>query len=171
LIAATQNQRIKQMNKIDTLRQLVADIGKTQRSYHEFFPGFADSIVLEVGRYLGEPASVALCSAENQFSFDEQYRHEGLGFEDGRYRIPLMVRLMNLADEGCLILRVKVFFTKEGDTMSAHIKGEKSISFQAGCFDDLNKYIFDHLVAIFSSNAWFHGNRTEYSGSNIGFTV
>lgn len=39
-------------SKIDTLRQMVAAIGKTQIEYHKFFPSFADQLTQELGQFL-----------------------------------------------------------------------------------------------------------------------
>ena len=155
--------------KIDTLRQMVAAIGKTQVEYHNFFPRFADELTKELGQFLGNPTAVALCPAEGEFSFDFQYRYAGLGFEQGKYRIPLMIRLKNLEDDGELLIRIKLYFVKETKSVLVWIGDEKPVTFELGKLDVLLDAIYEHLTNLLSSSAWFEINPSHYQGTRIGF--
>jgi hypothetical protein len=156
-------------SKIDTLRQMVAAIGNTQTEYHKFFPGFADRLTQELGQFLGDPASVALCPAEGEFSFDFQYRYEGLGFENGKYRIPVMLRLKNLEDDGDLLVRIKLHFVKGERALLAWVGDEKPVTFEQAELDPVLEAIYEHLTDLLSSSAWFEANPSHYQGTRIGF--
>lgn len=157
--------------KIENLRHMVAVIGKTQIEYHKFFPGFADQLIEELGQYLGDTNAVALCPAEGDFSFDHQYRHVGLGFEKGKYRIPLMIRLKNLEDDGELLIRIKLYFVKSESGISAWIGSEKPITFQPDNLYALLDTIYDYLTNLLSSSSWFEMNPSHYQGTRIGFGI
>jgi hypothetical protein len=150
---------------------MVAAIGETQIAYHKFFPGFADELTQELGRFLGEPGAAALCPANGDFSFDVQYRHEGLGFEKGRYRVPVMIRLKNLKDDGDLLIRVKLYFVKGEKALLAWIGNEKPVTFEHGKLDVLLEAIYEHLTDLLSSSAWFEENPSQYQGTKIGFST
>ena len=156
-------------SKIDTLRQMVAAIGKTQIEYHKFFPSFADQLTQELGQFLGDPASVALCPSEGDFSFDTRYRHEGLGFERGKYRVPVMIRLKNLEDDGDLIIRIRLYFVKGEKTLLAWIGDAKPVTVDLGKLGVLLEAIYEHLTDVLSSSAWFEANPAHYQGTRIGF--
>jgi hypothetical protein len=156
--------------RIEDLRSLVAAIGAQQIEYHRFFPPFADRLEVEFGNYLGSRESVALCNANGAFDFESgSYMHEGLGFEDGRYRIPLMIRLSNLHDDGALDLRIRIYFTREGDRLVAQIIGEPTIDVSATEFDAINGYIYRHLCELFSNSKWFKLDKADYQGTRVGF--
>ena len=156
-------------SKIETLRQMVAAIGKTQIEYHNFFPGFADQLTKQLSKFLGDPGAVALCPAEGKFSFDFQYRYEGLGFENGKYRVPVMIRLKNLNDDGDLLIRIKLYFVKGEKAMLAWIGEQKPVTFEPGKPDSLLEAIYEHLTDLLSSSAWFEANPSHYQGTQIGF--
>ena len=156
-------------SKIDTLRRMVAAIGNAQIEYHKFFPGFADQLAQELGQFLGDPASVALCPAEGEFSFDLQYRYEGLGFERGKYRVAVMIRLKNLKDDGDLLIRIKLYFVKGEKALLAWIGEEKPVTFEPGKLGALLEAIYEHLTDLLSSSAWFEVNPSHYQGTQIGF--
>lgn len=157
-------------SKIDTLRQMVAQIGEKQAEYHAFFPAFSNHLVQELGAFLGDPACVALCPAIGDFSFDLDHRHEGLGFEGGRYRIPLMFRLNNLNDEGALILRIRLYFAKGEKALLAWVGSEK-LTFEADGLPGLLDAIYEHLTDLLSSAAWFEEHSDDYQGTHMGFHV
>jgi hypothetical protein len=158
-------------SKIDMLRQMVADIGNTQSEYHKFFPGFADRLTQELGNFLGDPTAVALCPAEGKFSFDFQYRHEGLGFENGKYRVPVMIRLKNLNDDGDLLIRIKPYFMKGDKDLLAWIGDAKPVTFEPNKPGILLEAIYEHLTDLLSSSAWFEANSSHYQGTRIGFGI
>ena len=156
-------------SRIDALRQKVAAIGKTQIEYHNFFPGFADQLTRDFGQFLGDPTCVALCPAEGDFSFNIQYRYEGLGFEGGRYLIPVMIRLKNLEDEGDLLIRIKLTFVKGESAILAWVGDEKPLTIVSGKTGELCQAIYEHLTDLLSSTAWFEENPGHYQGTQIGF--
>ncbi|MBY0411555.1 MAG: hypothetical protein K2Q97_15875, partial [Burkholderiaceae bacterium] len=140
-----------------------------QIEYHNFFPQFADELTKELGQFLGDPTAVALCPAEGEFSFDFQYRHAGLGFEQGKYRIPLMIRLKNLEDDGELLIRLKLYFVKKENSVLAWAGDEKPVTFEPSKLDVLLDAIYKHLTDLLSSSAWFEINPSHYQGTRIGF--
>jgi hypothetical protein len=157
-------------NRIDNLRSLVAHIGAKQVEYHQFFPAFADRLEQELGEYLGNKEAVALCRAFGEFTFEQgSYRHAGLGLEDGRYRIPLMFKLKNLEDEGALLVRVRVYFTKNGSKLSAQIAGESPMELSETDLASLNEYIYCQLCKSFEESTWFEQNKSDYQNTGIGF--
>jgi hypothetical protein len=80
-------------SRFDTLRKMIGAVGERQIEHHKFFPPFADQLVTDLGQYLGDPSSVALCPARGDFDFGVNYRHEGLGFDGGRYSSTVVVSL------------------------------------------------------------------------------
>ena len=158
-------------SKIETLRQMVAAIGKTQTEYHKFFPGFADQLTQQLGQFLGDPGAVALCPVAGEFSFDFQYRYEGLGFENGKYRVPVMIRLKNLNDDGYLLVRIKLYFMKGEKAVLAWIGEEKPVTFEPGKLGALLEAIYEHLTDLLSSSAWFEANPSHYQGTQMGFGI
>lgn len=158
-------------SKIDMLRKMVADIGNTQNLYHKFFPGFADQLTQELGNFLGDPTAVAHRPAEGEFSFDFQYGHDGLGFENGKYRVPVMIRLKNLNDDGDLLIRIKLYFTKDDKYLLAWIGDEKPVTFEPNKLGILLEAIYEHLTDLLSSRAWFEANPSHYQGTRIGFGI
>ena len=158
--------------RIDSLRELVAEVGKKQLAYWEFFPNFALRLEKEFGDYLGDASSVALAPATDDFNFDQgSYRHAGLNFEDGKFRIPLMVRLKNLNDAGDLIVRIRIYFTMETNMITAEIKGEPVVVLPSLANDvrPLLDYAYQYLKKSFVHSAWFAENRSDYQGTRIGF--
>lgn len=156
--------------RIDTLRELVAAVGKQQTAYWRFFPAFADRLEKEFGEYLGDPSCVALSSASGPFTFDRgSYRHEGLGFEGGKFRVPLMVRLRNLNDEGDLLVRVCLYFIMDGASLTVDLKGEPTLTVSTSDLAPLFGYIYRYLENSFSNSAWFAENSSDYQGTRIGF--
>lgn len=157
-------------SKIDTLRHMVAAIGEMQIDYWSFFPGFARRLENELGQFLGESSSVALSSAEGYFSFDQgSYKEEGLGFERGRFRIPLMFRLRNLTDEGEFLIRIKIYFVKEKRVLMAWLGDGNLITVDPENLNELLEHIYKYLIDILSSTAWFDENPGHYQGTQIGF--
>ena len=157
-------------SKIDELRELVAVVGRRQTEYWRFFPDFAVQIESELGEYLGDKASVALSSATGDFSFDHgSYRAEGLGFEKGKFRIPLMFRLKNLHDEGDLLIRIRLFFVMGEKALLAWIEKDDPITFVSTDLKPLLDGIYEHLVEALSSSAWFDENPGNYQQTRIGF--
>lgn len=158
-------------SKIDTLRRIAAATGKTQIEYHNFFPVFAEQLIQELGQFLGDSDAVALCPAEGDFSFDFHYRNEGLGFENGMYRIPVMIRLKNLNDDGDLLIRIKLYFVKRENDILAWIGEQKPVAFEPEKSGALVDAIYDHLTDLLSSSAWFEANPSHYQGTQIGFSI
>lgn len=156
-------------NRIDILRQLIAEIGKQQIEYYEFFPSFAEDLVKGFGKYLGDEKSVALTTNKEDFQFDIMYRHEGLGFEDGRYRIPIMIKLNNLDGSGYLLQRIRLFCIKNNDRVSITINGESNVDIQTNEMDLLYKKIYEYLHKSFSKASWFENNKQDYQATGIGF--
>lgn len=158
------------MSRIDHLRELVAQIGQEQRRYYQFFPPFADQLERELGEYLGAPDCVALSNAEDHFSFDQgSYRHAGLGFEDGKFRVPLMFKLRNLKDEGFLTLRFFILFTFDGDDLNVEIPGQSVFKIASDDRSSLHEYIYKHLCRCFSHSHWFDTAAASYQASGIGY--
>ncbi len=165
-----QNKGIKMPEKkIDILRNMIADIGKKQIEYHKFFPTFADNLVTGLGQYLGDERSVALTTNNDKFQFDIEYHHEGLGFEAGRYRIPIMIKLDNLNDSGFLIRRVWLYCSKNGACVSISINDESSLEIQEGEMEALYSKIYEFLRSSFSVSNWFEKNKQDYQETGIGF--
>ena len=157
-------------SRIDNLRHMVAAIGEQQREYYRFFPGFADRLESELGDYFGDPSCVALSSAMGEFTFEQgSYRHAGIGFDHGRFRIPIMFRLKNLKDQGDLVIRILMFFSKQEDDFTAQIDGQSVIHFQEQDLEPLYKYVYQHLQGLFEKQNWFTEVGAEYAGSSIGF--
>ena len=69
------------------------DIARAQVEFMYFFPPIADEISVGLAGYLGEEGCSKLSNNQDDFAFDEDYGHDGLGVEGGRFRIPLMVRI------------------------------------------------------------------------------
>ena len=156
--------------RIDVLRNRIADIGKQQIEYHKFFPEFADNLVIGLGKYLGDEKSVALTTNKNEFDFDKTYRHEGLGFEGGKYRIPIMIKFDNLKDSGWLIQRIWLYCTKSKDCVSVSINSEESIRISLKGQDEiLYEKIYEYLLSSFSKENWFEANMRDYKSAGIGF--
>jgi hypothetical protein len=158
-------------SRIDHLRTLVAGIGATQLEYHQFFPAFADRLENELGNYLGSRESVALCCAYGDFTFDQgSYRHAGLGFEAGRYRIPFMFRLKNLKDDGDFLVRVRLYFTREDAKLSVQIDGEGKLEVDENDTAPLTECIYRHLCNVLAKSSWFEQNKADYQSTAMGFT-
>lgn len=155
--------------RIDTLRNMIAAIGKQQIAYHEFFPTFADTLVVGLGKYLGDEKSVALTTDEEEYQFDIMYRHEGLKLTGGRYQIPIMVKFDNLGDSGFLLQRIWLFCSKNGDRISVSINDERSVEIQEHEAEVLYEEIYKFLRGCFSDEGWFAENRRDYQATGIGF--
>jgi len=157
-------------SRIQNLRNLVARIGQQQLAYWQFFPGFADRLVTELGVYLGDTRCVALCCAEGEFSFEQgNYRHAGLEFEKGKFRVPLMFRIRNLSDDGDLQVRILVYFTLESGKVTAHLNGEPPITIDESDLTPLNEYIYQYLCKCFSECSWFEQRTSDYRCTAVGF--
>ncbi|MGL4604675.1 MAG: hypothetical protein ACRCU9_11070 [Iodobacter sp.] len=157
--------------RMDHLRNLVAAIGDKQTDYLQFFPAFATRLESELGDFLGSRESVALCCAYESFNFDQgSYHHTGLGFENGKYRIPFMFRLKHLEDDGDFLVRVRLYFTREGTNLSVQIEGDNSLPLSETDLTPLCEYVYQHLCNIFSETTWFEQNKPDYKGTGIGFT-
>jgi hypothetical protein len=155
--------------KIDILRNMIAEIGKKQIEYYKFFPAFADNLVTGLGQYLGDEKSVALTTNKEKFQFDIEYRHEGLGFEAGRYRIPIMIKFENLNDSGFLLRRIWLYCSKNGTRVSISINDESSLEIQEGEMEALYSKIYEFLCNSFSTSNWFEKNKQDYQATGIGF--
>ncbi len=155
--------------RIDVIRNLIAEIGKQQIEYYTFFPGFSDNLVAGLGQYLGEEKSVALTTNKKDFQFDISYRHEGLGFESGRYRIPIMIKFNNLNDSGFFIQRIWLYCSKNGNRISISINDESTIEIQENKMDPLYEQIYEYLCSSFSKAGWFEQNKQDYQATKIGF--
>lgn len=157
-------------SRFDTLRTMIAAIGARQIEHHEFFPPFADQLVEDLGQYLGDPSSVALCRARGDFDFAGSYRHEGLGFDGGRYLIPLMFRFRNLQDDGELLVRIHLRFTLDGEDLIAEIGDRAAVRVHKDDTTPLLEAVYQHLRSLFENHAWFiEGRGADYSGTGIGF--
>ena len=155
--------------KINILRNMIAEIGKQQAEYYKFFPSFADKLVTGMGKYLGDEKSVALTTNKKHFQFDIMYRQEGLGFEAGRYRIPIMIKFDNLNDSGSLLQRIWLYCSKNEDCISISINDEPPIEIHEEEMDALYKAIYEYLCASFSRVSWFEDNKQDYQETGIGF--
>ncbi|MFH1315376.1 MAG: hypothetical protein ABIH67_03190 [Candidatus Uhrbacteria bacterium] len=155
--------------RIDVLRNLIAEIGKQQIEYHEFFPAFADKLVAGLGKYLGDEHSVALTTNNEEFQFDITYRHEGLGFEGGRYRIPIMIKFDNLNDSGSLLQRIWLYCSKNNNRISISINNESTSEIRESEMDTLYKQIYEYLCSSFSNASWFETRKQDYRATGIGF--
>lgn len=150
---------------------MISEIGKRQIEYYKFFPEYGNKIVKALGNYLGDEKSVALAPASGDFNFSTMYRGEGLGFEDGKYRIPIMVKFDNLNDEGSCLHRFLLFCTKNGDELNISINNDPFIQVKISDTETVCSKIFDHLKTAFLSNAWFVENNPDYQMNKIGFKV
>ncbi len=83
----------KSTARIEALVGQLNDIARAQVEFMAFFPPLADQIPLGLADYLGEEGCAKLSNNQDEFSFEEQYGHDGLGVEGGRFRIPVMVRI------------------------------------------------------------------------------
>lgn len=160
------------LSRIDELRQRIAAIGREQLRYYQFFRPFADELERELGTYLGDPACVALSSADGDFSFDNgSYRHEGLGITEGRFRIPVMFRFRNLRDEGDFQLRLILYCTLQGNNVVCEISRAGPITLKPNERTPLHEYILHHINDFFSQSRWFDVSRSGYQDTGMGFTV
>lgn len=156
--------------RLNTLSRMAAVIGEQQCAYWKFFPPFADRLERELGEYLGDPSAVALSSATSEFSFcSGSYHHQGLGFEDGKFRIPLMFRIKHLRDEGDDQVRIRLYFVMEADRITAEVAGEPTITVNKDDLTSLLEYVYQHLCTLFSDPYWFAKYHTDYQGTKIGF--
>lgn len=160
-------------SRIDELRHRVAQIGERQTKHLTELPKLADRLEDELGEYLGDPNSVALCCAQGPFSFNEgSYLHEGLGFEGGRFRVPIMIRIRNLKDDGDLQIRIRLFLTlDEKNALTAYLDGEAPLRFTDADLSPLLDYIYKHLQSLFAQDRWFELPNTDYVGTGIGFLM
>lgn len=157
--------------RLDSLRNMAAAIGEQQRAYWKFFPPFADLLARELGEYMGDPSAVALSSATGEFAFEGgSYHHAGLGFADGKFRIPLMFRIKHLHDDGEDQVRIRLYFVMEADRVTAEIVGEPPITVNNNDLTSLLAYVYQHLCTCFSSTYWFAQHPTDYQGTAIGFS-
>lgn len=158
-------------SRIDHLRRLVAAIGAKQSDYHQFFKEFAIRLESELGDFLGSRESVALCCAYDDFTFEQgSYCHEGLGFESGRYRIPLMFRLKNLKDDGDFLVRIRLYFTKEETNLSVQIDGDNALVLSETDLVPLCEYVYQNLCKNFAEPNWFEQHTSDYQSTGMGFT-
>jgi hypothetical protein len=170
IIHTSMRKRNTMTTKIDNLRAMVAHIGTVQTEYHQFFPSFADRLEKELGVYLGTEEHVALCCAIGPFDFENgNYNHAGLGFEGGKYRIPLMVRLKNLNDDGDTLVRVRLYFMKAGENLTAQVEEKPPINVSIADLTLLCECIYAHLTSMFSEAEWFKQDRANYQNTTIGF--
>lgn len=156
--------------KIDELRHRVAEIGKRQAEYHRFFPDFADRVAVALGEFLGDPSAVALTVHDGEFSFDHPYRHEGVDFDCGFYRIPIMVRVDNLEDEGALLVRFRLFCELRTDRVSVAI--EDGRAFEVDCGGGMEKLcgrVFEYLCKRLSEDNFIDSHHPDYRSTSIGF--
>lgn len=157
-------------SRFDTLRKMIAAIGERQIDHYKFFPPFADRLVDDLGQYLGDPSSVALCCARGDFDFDTTYRHEGLGFDGGRYLIPVMFRFRNLQDDGDFQVRIRLHFTLDGEYLIAVVGDRAAVRVHKDDTAPLLEDVYQHLRSLFENHAWFiEGRGADYSGTGIGF--
>lgn len=161
--------------RIDELRASLNAIGNMQITYTSFFKSFATKLEESLGAFLGSPSDVALCNNTGDFNFDNgSYVHQGLGFENGEYRIPLMLRIRHTKDDGAFLLRFRIF-CKLDDTNLAVRFGDTSeirtlpLNDMEGLLDQLNHLIFEHLRAVFSPKSWLKIPSSDYQGTHIGF--
>ncbi|NOY72799.1 MAG: hypothetical protein GXP14_10545 [Gammaproteobacteria bacterium] len=147
----------------------IAEIGRKQIEYYEFFPSFADKLVAGLGKYLGDEKSVALTTNKDHFQFDIMYRHEGLGFECGRYRIPIMIKFDNLKKPGFLLQRISLYCSKTGNCIFVSINDELPLEIQESEMDNLYNKIYEYLCSSFSKDSWFESNKKDYQATGIGF--
>jgi hypothetical protein len=158
--------------RIDKLRCLVANIGTKQSEYHNFFTAFATQLESELSEYMGCKDCVALCQPYGDFNFDQgSYHHAGLGFENGRYRIPIMLKVKNLQDEGDFIIRVRIYFTKTDNILHAQIWDESAVQFEETDFTTLCQYIYHCFLKIFSEPTLLEHHELDYQSTGIGFTA
>lgn len=159
-------------SRIDNLRNLVANIGAKQIEYHSFFPEFSERLGRELRLYMGDQNCVALCPAYGEFSFEQINRQAGLDIENGKYRIPLMFKLNNLNDSGHTAMRIRIFFTKNGSELSAHVDGGDPLEFDETDLAPLLEHIYQGLCSCLSEASWFERFPCDYYQDNkIGFNA
>ena len=158
--------------RIEELRASLNAIGEMQKDYICFFQDFAERLESSLGDFLGNPSDVALCNNIGDFDFSRgSYGYEGLGFEDGEYRIPMMLRIQHTQDDGTFLLRFRIFGTLEGDKLTARF-GDSSEVFSMNRNDDLdkiNQFIFKNVSDLLSTNAFFKMPSLDYQDTLIGF--
>lgn len=161
------------ISRIDQLRNAVAAIGQEQIRYHRSFPGYADRLEEALGVFLGDPNCAALEDAASPIDFDGgSCWHGGIGFDpDGNYRLPVMVRMKNLSDDGAydvrLILRCKL---DAANNVTISIRGFEP-THKTFAPDDLHgscEMVFECLKSLFDEGSWFD-RRVDYQSSGIGF--
>ena len=155
--------------RIDILRKKIHMIGLRQGEYYEFFPKFAYDVCERLSAYLGAPGIVRTTAAYGDFTFDIEYHQEGLDFQDGRFRIPLMIRFDSLHDTGYLAYRLLMFCTKCGDTLSISLNDGPSFSLSVSNLEELYSKIYNHLLDIFSSSSFFAEHKSDYHTTVVGF--
>lgn len=158
--------------RIDCLRELLATVGNQQVTYWKFFNPFSGRLEKEFGEYLGDPTCVALSCAEGDFSFDQGgYKQSGIGFKNGKFVIPLMVRLRNLKDKGETLIRIHPLFTLGDDELTIELAGQPPLSTSLTNIGPLLEYIYQYLTSSCGKNTWFAENPSHYQGTGIGFAV
>jgi len=158
-------------NRIDNLRTLVAKIGAKQTEYHLFFPAFAYRLEKEMGTYLGAPNWRSPMLRQWRVLFGEFYRQEGGRMENGKYLIPLMFKLNNLNDLGHTTMRIRMYFTKDGDTLSAHINGGNPVVFNEADLEPLLIHTYEGLCSCLADSNWFESHPLDYQSVEIGFNA
>lgn len=82
-----------------------------------------------------------------------------------------MVRLKNLKDDGDFLVRVRLYFTKNGSTLSAQADGESPLDLNENDLSPLSDYVYKHLCKSLAESAWFEQNKSDYQSTGIGFTA
>lgn len=157
-------------NRIDVIRHRVKRIGEMQLTYHRFFHAWADRFVDALGDFLGATDCVLLANLDGPFDFDQgSYRHEGLGFDDnGRYTVPVMVKMRNLEGDGSTVTRVIVRCVL-GDQRLKVFLGEKVETFMQDDLQGPCRFFFDFLLECFNDDRWFASSGPDYQTTRIGF--
>lgn len=155
--------------RINILREALAEMGKLEQEYIQFFPRYADNLIVKLGEYLGDPLAVRLSNNNNDYNFEENYRHQGLGLENGQYRIPIQIKIRNLTGNSYFQLKVILFCTKESEQLNIRINDEIGINTQTDDFDRVCESIYSYLTKFFSKESWFQSS--HYNGGSFGFVV
>lgn len=158
--------------RIDELRASLNAIGDMQIDYMQFFTNFAIKLEGSLGTFLGSPSDVALCTNTGHFDFERgSYVHQGLGFDDGEYRIPLMLRICHTKDDGAFLLRFRIFCTLEGEKLIARFGNSTEVLTMRKDDDleKLNHFIFENVRLLLSPESWFKIPSLDYQDTLIGF--
>jgi hypothetical protein len=79
--------------------------------------------------------------------------------------------LKNLKDDGDFLVRVRLFFTKNGSALSGQADGEDPLDLNENDLAPLTDYVYKHLCKCLAEPTWFKQNQSDYKSTGIGFTA